>query len=230
MPPIEAERSYQPSLTGLRGIAATWVLAYHAWLFSNGVPVAFSFAGIRFDFTPLFQCGYFGVDMFFVLSGYLLSLPFHRALAQQRAMPSLWRYWAHRCRRVLPAYWLQLAILATAYLVIGTPHITLGDLIAHAVLAQNIAPWTTPTINPVYWSMPVEWDFYIVLPLLALLLGRCRWWLSLIAVLVWVLSFRLLCYLSLFDPARSWLSFGDVHQLPGRLDQFFSACWPHGPA
>jgi peptidoglycan/LPS O-acetylase OafA/YrhL len=215
--------AYFPSLTGLRGVAAAWVLAYHGWLFAGSVSLRLPLGAVALDFTPLFRCGYFGVDLFFVLSGFLLALPFHRAAAAHKARPSLRRFWMQRCRRVLPAYWLQLAILACVYFYLGRAAlIDLHNLLAHALLVQNIVPWPVPLLNAVYWSMPVEWDFYVVLPLLAALLARCRWWLALGAVLIWVLAFRLACYESLFDPAFARvLSFGDVHQLPARLDQFF---------
>jgi peptidoglycan/LPS O-acetylase OafA/YrhL len=70
--------------------------------------------------------------------------------------------------------------------------------------------------------MPVEWDFYIVLPLLSLLVARCRWPLALLLALAFVFAFRVLCYWSLTDTAiATVIGYGDVQQLPARLDQFF---------
>ena len=222
--------SYLPNLTGVRGLAAVWVLAFHGWQFSNGPALALPFPGLVLDFTPLFKCGYFGVDLFFVLSGFLLSMPFHRAALERRPWPSLKQFWIHRCRRVLPAYWLQLLILTIVLACLGQfSRITPQILAAHVVLVQNIVPWLVPLLNPVYWSMPVEWDFYAVLPLLALLVARCRWPLALLLALAFVFAFRVLCYRSLTDPAiASVVGFGDVQQLPARLDQFFAgicAAW-----
>lgn len=214
---------YLPNLTGVRGLAAAWVLALHAWQFAGGPALTQTLPGLHLDFTPLFQCGYFGVDLFFVLSGFLLSMPFHRAALERTQRPSLKQFWIHRCRRVLPAYWLQLAILATIFFCLGqTDPIAPRILAAHMLLVQNIAPWPVPLLNPVYWSMPVEWDFYIVLPLLAALVARCRWLLALILASVFAIAFRVLCYWSLTDASLgSVIGFGDVQQLPARLDQFF---------
>ncbi|HSE12632.1 MAG TPA: acyltransferase, partial [Rudaea sp.] len=211
--------SYLPNLTGVRGLAAAWVLAFHGWQFSNG-PVL---AVLGLDLTPLFKCGYFGVDLFFVLSGFLLSMPFHRAALEGRARPSLKHFWIHRCRRVLPAYWLQLLILTALFLFLGRfAQITPQILGAHALLVQNLVPWPVPLLNPVYWSMPVEWDFYAVLPLLVLLVARCRWPLALLLALAFVFAFRVLCYWSLTDATIARvIGYGDVQQLPARLDQFF---------
>jgi peptidoglycan/LPS O-acetylase OafA/YrhL len=215
--------SYFPALTGIRGVAALWVLALHAHQFAGAPALAIPLPGFRLDLTPLFACGYFGVDLFFVLSGFLLSMPFHRAAIEGRPRPSLLHFWNHRCRRVLPAYWVQLAILGVAcFWLRQSDLVTPGNLFAHAALIQNLVPWPVTLLNPVYWSMPVEWDFYVVLPLLVLLLRRCRWPLALALVLVFVFAFRVLCYWSLTDVRlQTVMGFGDVQQLPARLDQFF---------
>jgi len=221
--PPGSPSSYLPNLTGVRGLAAIWVLALHGWQFSNGPSLVLPLPGFVLDFTPLFKCGYFGVDLFFVLSGFLLSMPFHRAALEHRPWPSLKQFWIHRCRRVLPAYWLQLLILTAVFAYLGqVDRITPRILGAHVALVQNIVPWLVPLLNPVYWSMPVEWDFYVVLPLLALLVARCRWPLALLLALAFVFAFRVLCYWSLTDSTiASVVGLGDVQQLPARLDQFF---------
>jgi len=218
------DKSYFPALTGWRGVAALWVLAYHAWQFVRGPALVVPFVG--WDLTPVVKGGYFGVDLFFVLSGFLLSLPFHRADVQGDARPSLKHFWYRRCRRVLPAYWLQLAILLAALVWFAPePGISLRDALAHVLLVQNIVPWPVPPvdpINPVYWSMPVEWDFYALLPLLVWLCLRGRWCWFLPLVCLFSIGFRVLSYASLSDDRLSaLLGFHDVHELPARLDQFF---------
>jgi len=222
--------SYLPNLTGVRGLAAVWVLAFHGWQFSNGPSLVVPIPGFALDLTAFFKCGYFGVDLFFVLSGFLLSMPFHRAALAGRPRPSLKQFWIHRCRRVLPAYWLQLLILTAVFAWLGQfDRITPRILVAHAALVQNVVPWLVPLLNPVYWSMPIEWDFYLILPLLALFVARCRWPLALALALVFVFAFRVLCYWSLTDTAlMPFIGYGDIQQLPARLDQFVAgicAAW-----
>lgn len=216
-------------LTGLRGVAAGWVLLLHALQFGGGTSWPLSIGGWTFDPGWLAGCGYFGVDLFFVLSGFLLSLPYHRAAAGEREWPSLKRFWLHRVRRVLPAYWLQLLVLVIGFAWLGQHgRIEPLNVVGHVLLVQNLLP-EAQLLNPVYWSMPVEWDFYVVLPLIALLLTRASGWLVALLALVWAISFRLLCYLSWFDPALAeWISYPNVHQLPARIDQFFAgvlAAW-----
>jgi peptidoglycan/LPS O-acetylase OafA/YrhL len=213
--------SYLPNLTGVRGLAAAWVLGLHAWDFA-GRP-ALIVPGLHLDLTPLLKCGYVGVDLFFVLSGFLLSMPFHRAALEHRPSPSLRNFWIHRCRRVLPAYWVQLLVLiAVAVYLHQIAQIAPRYVLPHALLIFNIVPWPVPLLNPVYWSMPVEWDFYVVLPLLAWFVARCRWPLALLFVLICAIAFRVLCYWSLYDPTlATFIGYGDVQQLPARIDQFF---------
>lgn len=213
---------YVPALTGLRGVAAGWVLLFHLWQFSGSPALAIHIAHQTFDFTPLVACGFLGVDLFFGLSGFLLSLPFHRAALVQAPMPGLCRFWIRRCRRVLPAYYMQLAIIVAVMLALGDLQaLAPANLIGHVLLVQNFVP-TGETLNGVYWTMPIEWDFYAVLPLLALALARFRTALTMLAVMALVVAFRLLCYRAAYDPhwAR-YLDYGWIVQLPARLDEFF---------
>ena len=55
-----AGTAYFPNLTGVRGLAALWVLMYHAWQFANGPALVLPLPGVGLDLTPLFKCGYFG--------------------------------------------------------------------------------------------------------------------------------------------------------------------------
>ncbi|HST28620.1 MAG TPA: acyltransferase [Rudaea sp.] len=218
----ERAPDYVPALTGLRGVAAGWVLIFHLWQFSGSPVLAIHVANLVIDFTPLAACGFLGVDLFFGLSGFLLALPFHRAALAQVPMPSLRTFWIRRCRRVLPAYYVQLAIIVATMLAIGDLR-ALGpaNLIGHVFLVQNFVP-TREMLNGVYWTMPIEWDFYAVLPLLALALARFRAAITLFGVMALALAFRLLCYGAYFS--ESWAShfdYGWIVQLPARLDEFF---------
>ena len=84
-----ARNNYLPALTGLRGIAAAWVLLFHLYQYSGSPDLG--------PLTSLAGCGYMGVDLFFVLSGFLLSMPFHRARMEVAPPPNLLRYAWRRC-------------------------------------------------------------------------------------------------------------------------------------
>jgi len=116
-----------------------------------------------------------GVTLFFGLSGFLLYLPFVRAVMEQRDL-RIAAYARNRALRILPAYWLALA----GALVLGGTfvHSAAGtvvgritdpvDLLLTAGLLQNLQPATVGTgIGPA-WSLAVEAQFYLLLPVLAL--------------------------------------------------------------
>ena len=210
---MQHDTEHTPALTGLRGLAAGWVFAFHLWQFC-GRPVL-AFAGI--DFSPLLAGGHYGVDLFFVLSGFLLARPFVAARLHGTPAPRWSAFMVRRARRVLPAYWVQLAILVA---VAGLAAFSARDLLMHATLTFNIVDNGSP-INPVYWTLPVEWDFYLVLPLLALALpaaGRWPWLLP--ALVAFAFAFRVFCWSALFRETPSVETFRWVIQLPARIDQF----------
>src|SRR5436190_6764241 len=99
-----------PALTGLRGLAAAGVLVFHLYLLGGKptfpAPVAW-----------LLEMGWSGVDVFFTLSAFLLSLPFVESIERGAPKPSLRQYWSHRAWRVLPAYWVQVSFLFVLALV-----------------------------------------------------------------------------------------------------------------
>lgn len=213
-----------PPLTGARGFAAIWVVLFHLWQAQEQPHIGLAFL----DLTPFFACGYFGVDLFFVLSGYLLAIPYIQARMNGHAQPSLRIFWCNRLKRVLPAYLTQLAILFGVAAFLGK-EITLQEIATHLTLSFNLFD-NTSSFNPVYWSMPVEWDFYVILPLLALGFARrsgLPWILPLAIVLS--LTSRALCVAALSAWGMDGLPYYRwIIQLPARLDQFvfgMAAAW-----
>ncbi len=190
----------------------------HLWLLAAAPRM--DLAGL--DFAALFSTGWLGVDLFFVLSGFLLGMPFMAWAAGKRPFPDMRRFWKRRCLRVLPAYYLQLAILVVGgFLIAGHWPVDFRQLIAYLSMEFLWDPHTGPLLNGVWWSLPVEWNFYIVLPLLALGFSRLRPWLMLALVLAWVIGFRLLLYDSLnwADPSV-WFGYGMIPRMPARIDEF----------
>ena len=167
---------HRPHLDGLRCIAVYLVVAYHAGLGS-------------------FRGGFIGVDIFFVLSGYLVTRILLRDLAGTNRV-DLVRFYARRFRRILPAAFAMLIITAVAFAVLATPLRVLtraSDFRAAFLYTANwhlIAQETdyfasTAGSSPLlhYWSLAVEEQFYFVWPLAlgALFLisrraGRAQWW------------------------------------------------------
>jgi len=171
------ERGTRPTgrLTGFdgaRGIAALTVLWSHVLLYG----VADDPQGRPMRLISALELG---VVLFFTLSGFLLYRVFASAILGFRAGVDVRDYAIGRALRILPAYWVALAIVGlvvpAALVHVGGGHLALGDLRgapgvlgANVVLIQNYIPATTITgIGPA-WTLAVEVAFYLALPLLAL--------------------------------------------------------------
>lgn len=166
------------SLDGIRGLAVLWVFAFHAnALLAGGLQGPAEGWG-----QSLAEKGLLGVQLFFLLSGFLLAQPWIRADAQGLPRPRLGPFYARRARRILPAYWLHLALLFGVVLPLlqggfGVLHTAVGqaNLILHPILLQFAHPGTSTSlgINMALWSLTIEAQFYLLLPLLApLFTGR----------------------------------------------------------
>lgn len=220
--PATPAADHVATLTGLRGLAAAWVMLLHLWLLA-GAP-ALAIGGL--DVTAPFATGYLGVDLFFVLSGFLLAQPFLRWRDGRAPFPNIATYLKRRALRVLPAFYVQLAfLLVLAKLLTGAWPVDALQLLAYLTLQFWLHPGMGGLLSGVWWTLPVEWNFYLLLPLLALVLARARAWLVVLAILVWVLAFRLACYESVFSGEllgipTSIYGAGMINQIVGRIDQF----------
>src|SRR2546422_6422309 len=140
---------HSPTLDGVRGLAVLLVLAFHTL-------GTFSPPSLHPLLWPL-AGGTLGVDIFFVLSGFLL-------VRSWEASRSLKTFWWRRARRILPAYWVSLAVLVP----LQAPRL-LHDARSLALFAsmqtflQPRLPWA---VNAAYWSLTPEVHFYFLLPAL----------------------------------------------------------------
>lgn len=153
--------SFNPGLQGMRGLAILLVLLNHA-----GVPG--------------FDGGFIGVDVFFVISGYLIGGLLLREL-ETHGRIDLWAFFARRVRRLLPASALVMLVSIVGIRVLYAPHEQdelLSSTRAAALYAVNLWFASRPTdyfgghteANPLLhlWSLAVEEQFYLLWPLLML--------------------------------------------------------------
>src|SRR3954468_7131740 len=150
-------RERQPGLDLLRAIAIIVVVIYHAALFGFKLPG-------RVD-----RFGWIGVDLFFVLSGYLIGGQLLAPLARDRRI-NLGRFFARRALRIMPAYF---AILAVYFLLPPWreyPEMS-QPLWKFLLSVQNIALHGGTAFSHA-WSLAVEDQFYLALPFLLLFLYR----------------------------------------------------------
>jgi peptidoglycan/LPS O-acetylase OafA/YrhL len=207
-----------PELTGIRGVAALWVFVFHVWLVA-GSP-ALTAGGL--DLTPLLACGWAGVDLFFVLSGFALTWP---QAERHPADLGYLEFMRRRALRVVPAYYTQLLLLlllAAFGLIAELP--SLGSTLAHLLFLHNLDPHWSSQLSNTWWTLPIEWQFYLLFPLLLTALVRYGALRVLPALVLVMLAWRIGAFqwLQANHPAapvdyRVWL----IEQLPGRIDQFF---------
>lgn len=154
-------------IQALRGVAVLFAMLYHA-------------------FPSRFSAGYLGVDVFFVISGYLMT----RLLAKEMTAGSfsLRAFYFRRAKRILPATYVTLAATAllSVFFLTMTERYSLAKQLAGALtFTTNFALWQStgyfalPAENkPLlhFWSLAIEEQFYLVLPVFFLVLPR-RFWL-----------------------------------------------------
>jgi peptidoglycan/LPS O-acetylase OafA/YrhL len=209
-------------LTGIRGWAALWVFLYHVWSLSGHPVWVFDLAGLSLDFTPLASIGGAGVTIFFVLSGFLLAIPFSEWQSGQRGRPVLGSYLLRRVLRVFPAYYAQLAILLViAAWVPGQPGIDdWGAFVRHLLMLFMPPPLgVEPIMNLVWWTLPIEFAFYLVLPFLAFTLRPQRVVVLLLCCLAAMYLWRYGVVMRLAD-APLQMRVHAAYQLPGSMDAF----------
>lgn len=165
---------YVDNLTGVRALAVLWVLVFHTWGIAGGGRVALplSFLDREIGLSGIVSMGAWGVDIFFVLSGFLLTLPLIRAGADPLDWAGIVRFYRRRALRVLPAY--HFVLLALIYILL----FGLGKLPTAIEMVQDallVNMWLgTPPLRGVFWSLPVEASFYVLLPFLLLIALRSR--------------------------------------------------------
>ena len=170
---------FNPILHGLRGLAALSVLLFH-WGSGIGffpqarAQMVVTTLGKEWDLGVFLDFGWLGVLLFFVLSGYLLTA---QLLYRDLNKTNIPRFWLRRGLRIYPAFWLQLLVLLiVARFFAFMPQSGSGpDIVRHTFLWINLPPWMTVPMNSVWWTLPVELGFYLVLPLLVLLSNRLGW-------------------------------------------------------
>jgi len=166
---IPGSRLKLPALTGLRAIAAFWVLMLH---FGDDVTANWPVALRR-----LFSSGFIGVDLFFVLSGFILSWNYLNDTGLSCSSRDFWRA---RAARILPVYYGSLALALPVFLVMQFNHGITPEAIRHVSVTAAFTlsltqSWALPFSylwNTASWSLSVEVFLYLSFPWLAVWLAR----------------------------------------------------------
>jgi peptidoglycan/LPS O-acetylase OafA/YrhL len=209
---------YRPEIDGLRALAVCSVILYHAG-FGGG--------------------GFVGVDVFFVISGFLITSIIDREIAQGNF--SIAHFYERRARRILPALTcvVMAALLAGWFLLLPDAFDDLGrSAVATALFVSNIFFWhevgyfspnaeLLPLLHT--WSLAIEEQFYVFFPLLLLLVGRWQkpvlWVIGLGSLALSFVALHLVPSIAFYMlPPRAWelmagalLAIGALPTVAGRL-------------
>ena len=196
-------RSHMPELDSLRGLAILGVLLYHGLYWARDLSL---YSPWQSRIFRLMAPGQFGVNLFFVLSGFLIT----GILLDSRTREDYFRrFYFRRALRILPAYYLTLLLLVLFKLT------SLGFLLVSLAYSSNMAPLFGLAISyPVLWSLAVEEHFYLVWPAIVRRIST--------RILLWLLAALLV-----LSPVSRFFYFQPVLRVPGVRPGFGSFTWNH---
>ena len=165
----KAPRAHLPALTAVRGIAALWVVLFHLRHETEDL-----FPEFFDELHPLFKSGFLGVDLFFVLSGFVIALNYQARFATFK--PSVyWQFMVKRFARIYPVYLATLMLTVLMYVGFRTfghnylhpERFTLPGFVQSLTMTQSLTFPMPRQWNIVAWSVSAEWFAYMAFPLIA---------------------------------------------------------------
>jgi peptidoglycan/LPS O-acetylase OafA/YrhL len=188
----------------LRAAAFLGVFFYH---FSQSLPGwGFQWRGLFPDYSkwsapnypvlPL-EFGWVGVALFFVISGFCI----HLSLLKRIESFSAKSFFVRRFLRIYPAYLVNMVVVLAFNPWFPTRYLNGWQVVTHLLMVHNLFKATFYGINTAMWSLGVEWQFYLLVPLL--LWGRKKWGLERCLVLALVLNQVSAIVLFLTHPAAT---------------------------
>ncbi len=171
-------KGYIPQLDGIRGLAIILVISFH-----------------YFGYIPVFSFGWCGVDLFFVLSGYLIT---SRLVASQKEKNHLKKFYINRALRILPIYYLTLILFYTGFnLLVKNENFYLFDFYNHnwASFAFFFQNWTFIFYHGLkenflthFWSLAIEEQFYLVWPFFLYIFLQKKWFYKMIFIVILLIA------------------------------------------
>ncbi len=184
-----------PAIDGLRSLAILAVIMHHLGGFvalkTPGVELQAARQTVSYRLTNVAN---YGVQLFFVISGFILAIPFAEHLLRNGKAVGLVQYLKRRASRLHPPYLVNLAVLSlllwwvkdVAWSEIG-PHLLASAFYLHNVIYRSVS-----TINGVAWTLEIEVQFCLLAPLLAMVyrvrpagIRRCLTGVFIAAIVLW---------------------------------------------
>lgn len=169
---ITSSGNFIPEIDGLRFIAIASVILFHLCGFLIAKDTNQYTDTIDYSFLKhLLSHGHFGVPLFFVISGFILGMPFAKFHIAKGKAVNLKKYFLRRLTRLEPPYLLIMTIL-----LFGSVYVAKNISLSNGILSylssiiyshNSIYPEGIPSLNSPAWSLEVEIQFYILAPLMA---------------------------------------------------------------
>lgn len=200
------------SIDTLRGFAAISVVVYHViehfdWdSFPSSGPLLW------------FRIGGFGVDLFFVISGLVITLSAFEGIDRHGTVGFRRPFAERRLRRIVPLYYLTAAL----YVVLFAPSLALDawQVISHLLFVHNLSVSTHGSIDGANWSLGTEMQFYALVLLLAPWLRSVSPWLLGSTLILAAWAWRAWAFYVVGPEGGAHPLFIATTQLPGTLDLF----------
>lgn len=188
-------------IDGLRFIAIFSVILFHVRAYLNTyMSPALGQDALAPWINYFLSRGFFGVQLFFAISGFILALPFAKHFFSNAKPVDKYSYFRRRITRLEPPYVINLVLIFFLLIIIKGQTVAelFNHLIASIFYMHNFAYNSASMINSVAWSLEVEIQFYILMPFLAYIFhfGAVRWYI-----------YALIVFFPAFVP-DSWLDFG----------------------
>jgi peptidoglycan/LPS O-acetylase OafA/YrhL len=199
-----------PSLDGLRAASVAVVIVGHSLAYLHG-------EANRFPYLQLSELGQSGVDVFFVISGFLIT---YLLLKENDATGtiSLRNFYFRRFFRIFPPFYAYLAVVGILW-VAGVARQDVRAFLSAATYTWNYAPHATSWLLAHTWSLSLEEQFYVLWPPCLVLLGRKKSVYAALSVVVLSPAIRLLSYVVLPSMrGQEWV------MLHTRLDTIMFGC------
>jgi peptidoglycan/LPS O-acetylase OafA/YrhL len=173
---VTSSGAFIAEIDGLRFLVIAPVVIFHVRNYLAVHPVAAYAAPPEADWAGLItRHGHYGVQLFFVISGFVLALPFAKSRRGSEPV-SLRRYFARRLTRLEPPYLLAMVGSFVLLLVVRGgdswglwPHLAVGLAYLHGLTYAELNP-----INLIAWSLEIEVQFYLLMPVLAVVFAVRR--------------------------------------------------------
>lgn len=196
-PPIKPKH-YRPDIDGLRAVAILSVVLFHT-------------------FPSSLSGGFIGVDVFFVISGYLISAIIFRAF--EKGTFSFWDFYARRIRRIFPALTFLLigVLLLGSFILTPQEYKDLGRQVLYGsafgenffLIKNSGGYWDSATeMKPLMhlWTLAVEEQYYILYPFICWLVWRLKKSILKVLCFLWLISFSLFLYQNFTSPIVTFFS------------------------